>query len=290
MFQRQKVMLHLIDRAGGRLDKLRLMKLAFLARQEGHLTAETATYGFVPYQHGPFSFTMYRDCAKLTEENVLVEDRAAVGLKDRADLPRLEAASKVGVDAVWERYGSWDTSRLLQHVYATYPWFTLNAKDPAKRARTRPAADAAVYTAGYEGLSFDDFLNRLLACGIRRIVDVRANPVARRYGFHRSTLERTLGKLDIEYRHVPELGIPGEERGGLETMADYARLFARYEAETLPRQLPAIAMVTALLRERPSAVLCMEADPTQCHRSRLGKRIAGETGLAMKDLRDVAAA
>ncbi len=290
MFQRQKVMLHLIDRAGGRMDRLRLMKLAFLARQEGHLTAETATYGFVPYQFGPFSFTMYRDLAKLTEENVLVEDRAAVGIKERSDLPRLEAASKVGVDAVWERYGSWDTTRLLQHVYATYPWFTLNAKDPAKRALSRPTGDVAVYTAGYEGLSFDDFLNRLLACGIRRIVDVRANPVARRYGFHRSTLERTLARLDIDYRHVPELGIPGEERGGLETMADYARLFARYEAETLPRQRSAITMVTTLLRERPSALLCMEADPAQCHRSRLGKRVASETGMPMQDIRDVAAA
>jgi len=289
MFQRQKVMLHLIDRAGGRLDKLRLMKLAFLARQENHLTAETATYGFVPCQHGPFSFTMCRDCAKLSKEGVLAEDHASVALKDRRDIPRLEAASKVGVDAVWERYGTWNSARLLQHVYAAYPWFTLNAKDPMKRARAKPMIDVAVYTVGYEGLSFDDFLNRLLVCGIRRIVDVRANPVARRYGFHRSTLERTLAKLDIDYTHVPELGIPGEERGALESASDYERLFARYEAETLRRERSAIASITTLLCELPSALLCMEADPMQCHRSRLGKRIASETDLPMTDLREVAA-
>jgi uncharacterized protein (DUF488 family) len=289
MFQRQKVLLHLIDRAGGRLEKLRLMKLFFLARHEGHLSAQTAIYGFVPYHHGPFSFTMYRDIAKLAEEQELVEDKATVGLRSREDLPPLEAASLAGVDAVWDRYGAWDTERLISHVYGQYPWFTVNAKDPSKRRGTRPSARPGVYTAGYEGLSFDDFLDRLLRCGIRRVVDVRANPVARRYGFHRSTLDRNLKQLEIDYVHVPELGIPGEERADLTTVADYARLFARYESETLPKQKVAIARVATLQRERPTALLCMEADPEQCHRSRLGRVVAAETGLAMQDLGHVAA-
>ncbi len=289
MFQRQKVLLHLIDRAGGRLDKLRLMKLAFLARQEGHLSAQTAVYGFVPYQRGPFSFTMYRDIAKLTEEQVLVEDKASVGLHSRENLPAMEAASRVGVDAVWDRYGDWDTDRLISYVYGQYPWFTVNAKDPSKRRGSRPTAQVGVYTVGYEKLSFDDFLDRLLRYGIRRVVDVRANPVARRYGFHRSTLDRNLKSLDIDYVHVPELGIPGEERANLTTVADYSRLFARYESDTLPKQKPAIAQVAALQREKPTALLCMEGDPEQCHRSRLGRVVAAETGLTMQDLAYVAA-
>jgi uncharacterized protein (DUF488 family) len=289
MFQRQKVLLQLIARAGGRLDKLRLMKLFFLARQEGHLSAPTAIYGFVPYHHGPFSFTMYRDIAKLAEEQELVEDKAAVVLQSRDDLPTLETASRAGVDAVWDRYGSWDTDRLIRYVYGQYPWFTVNAKDPSKRHGRRPVAEPDVYTVGYEKLSFDDFLDRLLRCGIRRVVDVRANPVARRYGFHRSTLDRNLKSLDIDYVHVPELGIPGEERADLKTVADYSRLFARYESDTLSKQKPAVARLAALQREMPTALLCMEADPEQCHRSRLGRVVAAETGLTMQDLEYVAA-
>ncbi|MBA2481221.1 MAG: DUF488 domain-containing protein [Planctomycetes bacterium] len=272
------------------MDKLRLMKLAFLARREGHLSAQTATYGFVPYHHGPFSFTLYRDIAKLAEEQELVEDKATVGLRSREDLPTLEAANRVGVDALWDRYGSWDTDRLITYVYGRYPWYTVNAKDPSKRDGSRPVADPGVYTVGYEKLSFDDFLDRLLRCGIRRVIDVRANPVARRYGFHRSTLDRNLKSLDIDYVHVPELGIPGEERANLTTVADYSRLFARYESDTLPKQKPAIARVAALQREKPTALLCMEADPEQCHRSRLGRVVAAETGLAMQDLGYVATA
>jgi len=288
MFQRQKVLLHFIERAGGRLEKLRLMKLFFLARQEGHLSAPTAIYGFVPYQHCPFSFTMYRDISKLAEEEELVEDKTSVGVRSRDDLPTLEATSRTGVDAVWERYGSWSTERLLSHVYRTYPWFTVNAQDRKKRNGTRPVASPAVYTAGYERLSFDDFLDRLMRCGIQRVVDVRANPVARRYGFHRSTLDRNLKSVDIEYLHMPELGIPGEERADLSTAADFARLFVHYESSILPKQTNAVARVAALQQEKATALLCMEADPAQCHRSRLGRVVAAETGLPMQDLEYVA--
>ena len=289
MFQRQKVLLHFIDRAGGRLEKLRLMKLFFLARQEGHLSAPTAVYGFIPYQYGPFSFTMYRDIAKLSEEKELVEDKAGIVLRSRDDLPTLEATSRAGVDAVWKRYGSWSTERLLSYVYSAYPWFTVNAKDRTKRNGARPVAPQAVYTAGYERLSFDDFLDRLLRCGIQRVIDVRANPVARRYGFHRSTLDRNLKSVDIEYLHIPELGIPGEDRADLSTAADYDRLFVHYECSILPKQKNAVARVAALQQEKATALLCMEADPAQCHRSRLGRVVAAETGLTMQDLEHVAA-
>jgi uncharacterized phage-associated protein len=280
VFQRQKVLLQLIARAGGRIDRLRLMTLLFLARQEGHLTAPTAVYGFVPFRHGPFSFAMERDIAKLAAERQLVEDHPVVALPSPHDLPPLEAASRAGIDAMWERHGSWSTERLLAHVHDTHPWFTsaMEGHDP------RPMAEPAVYTAGYERLSCDDFLDSLLRCGMRRVIDVRANPIARRYGFHRSTLQRNLASLGIDYLHLPELGIPGEERADLATTADYDGLFARYAADTLPRQKAAITRVTALQQERATALLCLEADPQRCHRSRLGRVVADGSGLPMLDL------
>ena len=297
MFQRQKVILHLLDRAAGRLDKLRLMKLAFLVRHEGYVVAPAAVYGFVPYLFGPYSFSLYHDLRKLTDEGVVVMDEKSVALQSRRDLPPLDATGTAGVDAVWGLYGSWGTDRLVRHVYEKFPWFTSNAKDETKRKTHRPEAQSAVYTAGYEGVSFDEFLDGLLRCGIQRVIDVRANPVARRYGFHRSTLQRNLGNLQIDYVHLPDLGIPGEERTDLSSPLDYKRLFDRYESDVLPQRKAMVARAAALQQELPSALLCMEADPEQCHRSRLGRRIAAETGLAMRDLgamlkgkQDVAAA
>lgn len=287
MFQRQKFILHLLDRAQGRLDKLRLMKLAFLARHEGHVVSPAAVYGFVPYLFGPYSFTLYHDLRKLSDAGVITMDDKDVALVNRRDLPLLDAAGKAGLDAVWQRHGSSNTDRLLKYVYEAFPWFTANAKDVSKRRMQRPNASSAIYTTGYEGLSFDEFLDRLLRCGVQRIIDVRANPVARRYGFHRSTLQRNLGNLGINYVHLPDLGIPGEERTDLATPADYRRLFDRYESEVLPQRKAVVAKAMMLHREKPSALLCMEADPQQCHRSRLGRRIAAESGMNMRDVSEV---
>ena len=82
----------------------------------------------------------------------------------------------------------------------------------------------------------DGFLNLLVQSGIRRLVDVRNNPISRRYGFHKATLGRLCGFLDIDYQHVPELGIQPVLRQTWRSAADYEVLFGRYVAESLPRQ------------------------------------------------------
>ena len=142
-----------------------------------------------------------------------------------------------------------------------------------------------MFTAGYESLSVDAFLNLLVESGIERLIDVRQNPVARRFGFHKSTLSRLLGHLKIEYVHVPELGIPSSFRQDLDSYEDYDRLFKRYEAATLSSEKPAISNVARLVSERPSVLVCMEADPKYCHRSRLATRVAAATSLPVTHLR-----
>ena len=67
------------------------------------------------------------------------------------------------------------------------PWYSVNSELPHFRSdeaeqRTAPAL-AAVYTAGYEGNSIDRFLDRLMKRGIYSIIDVRSNPISRKYGF-----------------------------------------------------------------------------------------------------------
>ena len=98
--------------------------------------------------------------------------------------------------------------------------------------------------------------------------------MARGYGFHRSTLSRLLGHLDIQYVHVPELGIPSDFRQSLDTFEDYQKLFEQYEATTLISENDAIMRVASLITERPSVLICMEADPAYCHRARVANRVA----------------
>lgn len=84
-----------------------------------------------------------------------------------------------------------------------------------------------------------------------------------------------------------KLGIPSDWRTELVTPADYARLFARYEAEILPAPGAAQARQTALtaLREKPSVLVCQEAAPQTCHHLRLARCLARETHLPLEELR-----
>jgi hypothetical protein len=90
------------------------------------------------------------------------------------------------IDRTSNRHRSVTTSAMIDSVYLAYPWFTLNSEAIQRRAVTRPTADPAVYTVGYEGIMVDMLTDRLLRKGIGRLIDVRSNPIARRYGFHKA--------------------------------------------------------------------------------------------------------
>ena len=84
-------------------------------------------------------------------------------------------------------YGKKNQRSLISMVYGRHPWYSVNSELPHFRSdeaeqRTAPAL-AAVYTAGYEGNSIDRFLDRLMKRGIYSIIDVRSNPISRKYGF-----------------------------------------------------------------------------------------------------------
>jgi uncharacterized protein (DUF488 family) len=163
-----------------------------------------------------------------------------------------------------------------------FPWY-------ASRCRSRealpddvpalPRRDVAVHTAGYEGKSVDGFFDDLLAAGITGIVDVRANPVSRKYGFAKRSLSGIAAQLGLAYQHLPELGIPGDRRGSLSDFASYQRLLDEYETTMLPSQAKGMQTAARLLRSRPSVLLCVERDVGCCHRGRLANRIAEDEGL-----------
>lgn len=288
MIQRQKILLHFLHRAGGKASRLQLVKWLFLLAQESRAATSAAHYQFVPYKFGPFSFTLYQELEALIRDAELTAptENELQATKPRFAAPPIgEAALELEIDRCWQRYGHLGTTALLDTVYARYPWFTMNSDQKERRAVKRPVVKPAVFTAGYEGLQVDGFLNLLLQSGIQRLVDVRNNPVSRRYGFHKSTLAKLCERLGIEYRHEPEVGIPSAWRTELDTQADYDRLFDRYERDILPAQPAAIERIAGLVKAVPSVLVCQECEPRCCHRTRLAKRVAEATGLPIRDLR-----
>jgi len=286
MFSRQRAILRLLENEGGTASRLRLVKLAFLLSRELDAPS-TGVYQFLPYRRGPFSFTLYHDLRTLGSDGWIVEAEHDLKLVEAPHLETafLDSAFLSTVDGISRRYRMVSTSDLIDSVYRHHPWFTMNSEFVHKRAVARPVGLPAVYTVGYEGIMVDGLLDLLLHAGVQQLVDVRANPIARRYGFHKATLKRLCEDVDIEYLHFPALGIPSAWRTDLDSPESYQRLFERYEREILPCQQSSISNVAKLVTEKPSALMCMEADHACCHRSRLAAMVASQTRLPIRELR-----
>jgi uncharacterized protein (DUF488 family) len=293
MLGRQKIILALLDNAAKPLSRTMFVKLSFLLQAETEVGKGSAFYDFVPYQFGPFSFVLYREIETLKQQSYVVEDddKFSVAKPMAGEVRRmigdLPTSVRSSVGHIASRYGSKAQKTLVRDVYARYPWYATKSELKDMLPPTMPplpSAPPAVYTVGYERISVDAFFDQLLHAGIRGIADVRANPISRKYGFARTSLSGIAAKLGLAYRHFPQLGIPSEARSALGGYSSYQTLLDRYESEMLPKQSAGVAELSRIVEREPTALLCVEADVRCCHRSRLAKAVARETGLKVEHL------
>mgnify|MGYP001809842497 CR=1 FL=1 len=285
MLKRQAVLLRFLERAGRPVSHFEMVKWSFILKTESSSMGGDSFFDFLPYKKGPFSFCLYQEAGKLEENGYMMspdDSHWRITEKGAAVSRSLESNISRDVDRVIQRFEQKAYDDLVQYVYSRNPWFTVNST--IRKEEMRPICEVKVFTAGYESLSIDSFLNGLMRKGIQRVIDVRSNPIARRYGFHKSTLSRLCGYLDIDYVHIPELGIPSSMRQTLETLSDYEKLFAEYDASILPYQEDAVARVCEMMQGKPSVLICMEADPRYCHRTRIAKAVSAKISLSISDI------
>lgn len=141
-----------------------------------------------------------------------------------------------------------------------------------------------IFTAGYEGQSVDEFMQKLAAGGVRQVLDVRRNAISRKPGFSKSALAAAAENYGLDYEHIPELGVPKELRQGLKSREDYDRLLAHYLSELLPEMTDYVEEAAALVQLEPTVLVCFEADHTLCHREPLSAVLSDLTGYAVKHL------
>lgn len=284
MLNRQRTILALINEAGGDASHLSVTKWAFLLREECPSGGGPAFYQFLPYKYGPFSFCLFQEAAALARDGLVVDQERHWTLTKSGTAAARGVSNEVRRDVrhVVHAHGKKSSSALIDYVYERHPWYTVNSE--VRRLVKRVKAQAAVYTAGYEGLLVDGFIDGLLRVGVRRLIDVRNNPISRRYGFHKSTLSRICTSVDIEYVHFPQLGIESRDRQDLDRDGARAALFDDYERTTLRSERVAIDTVAKLMHEAPSVLVCMEARPCDCHRSHLAKPVAARADLPIRHL------
>jgi len=123
---------------------------------------------------------------------------------------------------------------------------------------------------GYEGLTIDAFLNKLIANNIKAVIDLRSNPQSMKYGFSKKSFSKFIESAGMKYIHIPELGIPSSMRKGLGESISHETLFQKYELELLPEHEEAQKKLLNLMKEHSRiALVCFEANHHFCHRNTL---------------------
>lgn len=295
LYDRQKTLLVLLDALGGEVGGLDFQKLLFLYCHE---LQQSPSYEFVPYRYGGFSFTSYADKRRMIEVRLLADEERVWKLTQAGRAAAsLAPPVRQGIERFARQYENLRGDALVAEVYRRHPYYAIRSemaerllsKDSAALAAVKAARPGegkpGVCTIGYEGRSLEGYLNHLIQNGVTLLCDVRRNPLSRKYGFSKSTLAKGCEGVGIRYEHLPELGIPSEDRRGLETQADYNALFAAYEREVLPRQPEALERIRQWVKEGERVTLtCFEHLPQQCHRRCVAEAVEKKFGKAFSPL------
>lgn len=286
MFYRRKIILALLEIFDGNLEKLRLQKLLFLFSQR----QTKAEYEFIPYKFGCYSYSASADLTTMVKKGLLEDIQSGLSKTDKISYVKtLKEADRKLLFEVKRLYGSLNGNALMKHTYTNYPYFAINsikandilsAEELQKITNVRPKSDRTVlFTIGYEGISLEEYLNKLIKNNVQVLVDVRKNPLSMKYGFSKSLLKRFCESIGVQYIHFPEVGIESDQRQELNNQQDYDKLFKAYKAENLTKTVDSQSAIFDILKSNKRiALTCFEANICQCHRKPLSEAIAALPG------------
>lgn len=281
MYYRRKILLSLLETFGCKLEKIRLQKLLLLFTKK----QENPIYDFVPYKFGCFSFGANADLhAMIRNEQVSKDGKTWKKETSTSYLNELNPEDRKILDDLKQQYGDASASELLNITYRRFPYYALNSTildDVLDRkeqkevvAHRNETETPCLFTIGYEGISLESYLNKLIKNGVKVLVDVRKNAMSMKYGFNKSQLKKACEGVHIKYFHVSEVGIKSSKRKELNTREDYERLFEEYKQSVLPETREAQKDIAAILREyKRVALTCFEADSCRCHRRPLAEYV-----------------
>ena len=281
MFYRRKVVLALLQALGGEVEKTRLQKILFLFSQR----QQKPEYNFIPYKYGCFSYSAYADFIAMESKQQIAITETGIRSNEQIDyIKTLKENDKKILREVIGLYGKMSNNTLIRHTYINYPFFAINSviskniltsEELIRVEQSRPdLKETALYTIGYEGISLEEYLTRLIKNDIKVLVDVRRNPLSQKYGFNKNQLSKFCENLGILYIHFPEVGISSEYRQELTTQVDYDNLFKQYVQVDLPKNHSSQYTIYALLKEHKRiALTCFESNICQCHRKPLAEAI-----------------
>lgn len=284
MLNNRKAYLHMIRQAETPLSRSKAQLLMFLAMHESN----TGHYQFIPTEGGPLSLVLEDDTIAMLKKGLVVETRTADPSKqllrvsadayEEAMLPKDEERQLL--DRVLGTYQAKEEEELLRLSITRKPFYGIRLPQEKillldKRTQSEIAAmqqtlkesERALYTIGYEKISLDEFILRLLLQGVKTVIDVRETTTSRRREFSKNPLQQALKTARIEYISMPEVGIPSEIRTKILAKGDHQDLLVWYREHVMHTSTSYAEEVATLVSRENTALMCYERDPKECHRS-----------------------
>lgn len=288
MYYRRKILLALIQLSDNVLDKIRLQKLLFLFSQMQQKT----TYDFIPYKYGCYSYSVNADLFTMVKKGFLSEDDKTYTKVDETDyLIQLKPLDVEYLITIQKLHGEKSNSALIKYTYINFPYWATKSKIVENiltkteleiiKESYRLFDKTILFTIGYEGISLEEYLNRLLRNGVNILIDVRKNALSMKYGFSKTLLKRYCESLGIKYLHFPDVGIESSQRINLDTQNDYDKLFEIYRKDNLTKTKNTQLSIFKLLKDNKRiALTCFESNVYQCHRKHLSESIESLEGFS----------
>lgn len=283
MYYRRKIALSLLQVFNNELEKIQVQKLLFLLSR---YKTKKSTYDFIPYKYGSFSFQANADLNTLKKYGIV--DETSTSWKKLDDINYLIQLDKEHQKIVTDFktiYKNKSSDDLIKLTYKNFPYYAINSTVAHKylnsnelkkiEAYKSKDEDVILFTIGYEGISLESYLNKLLRNNVKLLCDVRKNAASMKYGFNKSQLENACNGVGIRYIHIPEVGIESAKRKQLNSQKDYDILFEEYILNNLSKTTKQQESILNLLKKNKRiALTCFEADNCQCHRTHLAEAIS----------------
>lgn len=132
------------------------------------------------------------------------------------------------------------------------------------------ASQPDFYTIGYSGRDIHSFVDTLKKAGIATLVDIRYTPISRfKPEFSKNNLKQAMEAHGINYIHRPDWGVPREIRAYSIGERTRDSIWVWYDSNVLPNVAKKNLDEFFNSMEHPITLMCVEYDPTECHRHRL---------------------
>lgn len=273
MFYRRKIMLALLEALARPLRAIEIQKFMFLICR----SQEKAAYEFIPHRFGCYSFQIESDKRTLQKYEMLEDDGTWTRSLSKGFRDLLKPKDSEILRNVLREFGHLRGMDLVQCVYRQHPYYAINSEiahkiltkkelEAISAMRPKPAS-ARLFTIGYQGLTLESYLHKLMVNQVRLLCDVRRNPISMKLGFSKKQLATATRAVGISYEHIPELGIESAKRKQLGDDQDYTSLFNDYRETLLQKNGLALDRVMHLISKyQRVALTCFEAHQHQCHR------------------------